>query len=248
MYSSLPNEESYLPSSSFPQEENLSVTLRGDIPLFEFPHLQEKSNSIWVFIKRTLNLPPEVPPPVIYFFPFEKEKQDPSLTAWQRQWIENNSFIWMEYIRYKKVSPSIITPEWTANFLENSLPFPKNFIAYHYENTNYIQIHPKRVFLSHYQNDPYGVKRDMVGLGFYIMGHEMLHYAFQEKKIFPAEDHHCLFTLPLLPNQQSVLESLSRFLIDNEMSFSTIELLGVKKEEALQPCRDKENLDAIINN
>ncbi|MDE0118979.1 MAG: hypothetical protein OXM55_03095 [Bdellovibrionales bacterium] len=242
LYSNLVNEESDLPSSSFPQHETPSVTLRGDVPFFEFPHLQEQSNSIWAFIKRTVNLPPEVPSPVIYFFPFEKQKQDQQLIAWQKQWIENNSLIWTEYIRYEKNSPSTITPEWIADFLENSLPFPKRFMAYHYDNTNYIQIDPKRVFLSYYQNDPYGVKRDMVGLGFYIMGHEMLHYAFQEKGIFPGEDHHCLFTLPLLPDQQSVLSALSRFLIDNEISFSGIELFGLKKEKDLQPCRGKNDL------
>ncbi|MDE0518912.1 MAG: hypothetical protein OXH36_05090 [Bdellovibrionales bacterium] len=245
LYSNLANEKSDLPSSSLPQQDTPSVTLRGDVPFFEFPHLQKQSNSIWAFIKRTLNLPPEVPPPVIYFFPFEKEKQDQHLTVWQRQWLENNSLIWMEYIRHEKISPSTITPEWIANFLENSLPFPKNFIAYHYENTNYIQLNPKRVFFSYYQNDPYGVKKDMVGLGFYIMGHEMLHYAFQEKKIFPPENDHCLFTLPLLPNQQSVLGALSSFLIDNEISFSSVKLLGLKKDESLQPCRDKTDLPSL---
>ncbi|MDE0118474.1 MAG: hypothetical protein OXM55_00505 [Bdellovibrionales bacterium] len=229
LYFNLAKEESDL--TPFPSHETSSVTLRGDVPFFEFPHLQEQSNSIWAFIKRTVNLPPEVPSPVIYFFPFEKQKQDQQLTAWQRQWIENNPLIWTEYIRHEKNSPSTITPEWIANFL-----------AYHYDNTNYIQINPKRTFLSYYQNDPYGVKRDYVGLGFYIMGHEMLHYAFQEKKIFPAENHHCLFTLPLLPDQQNVLGALSRFLIENEISSSSIELLGLKKDQDFQPCRDTEHL------
>ena len=85
----------------------------------------------------------------------------------------------------------------------------------------------------------------MVGLGFYIMGHEMLHYAFQEKKILPHEDHHCFFTLPLLPDKQSVLSALSNFLIDSEISFSGIKLLGLQKEKNFQPCKNKKDLFSL---
>ena len=239
------SEEENLLSASISdssKENNLHVILKGDVPSFEFPHLQQQSDSIWSFIKETINIS-NIAPPIIYFSSFDKKSQDEKLTSWQMQWASKNPFIWIEYIRYKKLNSSTITPEWIEEFLKNSYPFPKHFIAFHYDNTNYIQINPKRAFLSLYQNDPYGVKKDMAGLGFYIMGHEMLHYAFQEKNIFSQNQkiHHCLFILPLLPNKKSVLEALSDYLIARQFSFSAIKMLGLqseKKTPALQEYRE----------
>ena len=247
-YSKPPIEQE---SSSFSSDssngDNPHVVLKGNVPFFEFPHLQQQSDSIWTFIKTTLTLSRITPPPIIYFSAFDKQKQDKELTNWQSQWVEKNPFIWLEYTKHNKLNPTTITPEWIREFTKHSLPFPKHFIAFHYDGTNRIQINPKRAFLSYYQNDPYGVKKDMVGLGFYIMGHEMLHYAFQEKNILPSENHHCLFTLPLLPNKASVLEILSSFLVARQFSSSAVKMLGLQREEKLQPCKDikEENLSSL---
>ena len=239
------NNSPILLTSFSSKNSKVPVTLKGDIPFFEFPHLQKQSNLIWSFIKETVSLPSEVSAPIIHFFPFDRQKQDQKWTDWQNQWLLRNPSIWIEYSRYAKISSAIITPEWIKKTISHALPFPKHFIAFHYDNTNQIQINPKTAFLSFYQNDPYGVKKDLTGLGFYIMGHEMLHYAFQEKKILPSKNHHCLFILPLLPNKQSVLEALSTFLIDSRLSSSTIKILGLKQEESFQPCqniRDKPSI------
>ena len=243
------SEEENLLSASISdssKENNLHVILKGDVPSFEFPHLQQQSDSIWSFIKETINIS-NIAPPIIYFSPFDKKSQDEKLTSWQMQWASKNPFIWIEYIRYKKLNSSTITPEWIEDFIKHSYPFPKHFIAFHYDNTNYIQINPKRAFLAYYQNDPYGVKKDIVGLGFYIMGHEMLHYAFQEKNIFSQNQkiHHCLFILPLLPNKKSVLEALSDYLIARQFSFSAIKTLGLQNEKKHQPCKNIENLPSL---
>ena len=245
LYSKLSGEDNVSSSStSHLYKNNRQVILKGEVPFFEFPHLQKQSDSIWSFIQQTLKLS-KSPPPIIYFFPFEKESQDQNLTNWQAQWISKNPFIWKEYTSYAKIHSKTITAEWIKEFMTHSLPFPKNFIAFHYDNTNYIQMNPKRAFLSYYQNDPYGVKKDMVGLGFYIMGHEMLHYAFQEKDILPSENHHCLFVLPLLPNKKSVLEVLSDFLIASQFSSSVIKILGLQNEEKFQPCKNIEDLSSL---
>ena len=241
-FNPLINESLSSSSGHLLEKDNSHVVLKGDIPFFEFPRIQQQSNIIWAFIKKTLNLS-HIEPPTIYFSPFGKTSQDQQLINWQAQWISQNPFIWAEYAHYTKITPSTINPEWIKEFLKHSLPFPKHFIAFHYDNTNYIQISPQRAFLSYYQNDPYGVKKDMVGLGFYIMGHEMLHYAFQEKGILPSSNHHCLFTLPLLPNKQNVLEALSNFLIDKQFSYAPIiKMLGPEREKRLQPCK---NIDDV---
>ena len=219
-----------------------SVVLKGNVPVFEYPQLYTQSESIWFFIKNILKLPKETAPPVIYFFPFNKKIQDQELTDLQEKWILKNPFIWTEYIYYNKNNSS----EKIKEFFTKKLPFPKSFIAFHYDNTNYIQINPQRAFLPYYQNDPYGVKKDLLGLGFYIMGHEMLHYAFQEKEILPSRNHHCLFTLPLLPNEQNVLEALSDFLIAHKYSSSLIKILGPKKEKRLMPCQNIENTTDLL--
>ncbi len=208
------------------------VILKGNIPYFEFPKLKAQANLIWNFIKISLNLPNSIQPPYIYFSPFNKDKQDKDFTDWQTKWILNNKYIWEEYYRY-------------SNNFDSDFPFPKNFIAFHYDNTNYIQIDPKRSFLLYYQNNPYGVKEDLVGIGFYIMAHEMLHYAFQEKKILPTKNHHCLFIHPLSSHNKSILGVLSDFLIINKLSSPIIKVLGLKKEELLLPCNDIKDISSI---
>ena len=227
-------------------KSNAYVILKGDVPFFEFPHLQKQSNLIWSFIKNMVNLSNETSAPVIHFFPFDRQKQNHKWTNWQNQWLLRNPSIWIEYSHHAKINSTIITPEWIKKtIISQAIPFPKHFIAFHYDNTNQIQINPKTAFLSYYQNDPYGVKKDLAGLGFYILGHEMLHYAFQEKKILPSKNHHCLFTLPLLPNKKSVLEALSDFLIDSQFSSSTVKVLGLRQEENFQPCWNIKDIPSI---
>ena len=169
----------------------LHVGLEGNVPFEQYPELQKQSNSIWSFIKKTLNVPDTSPAPVIRFQPFEN--------------------------------------------------VPKSFVAFHYDNTNKIQIDPQNAFLQYYHSQ-YG---DLIGMGFYIMGHEMMHYAFQEKNILPSSTHHCLFLLPLLNYGQSVMQVLSNFLILNHLSSQVIRIQGLRKEQFSRPCRDIKDISAL---
>ena len=66
-----------------------------------------------------------------------------------------------------------------------------NTRGFHYEWTNIIQINPL-IFVNSFIADHLGRKTIPAGAGFYVLGHEMMHVAFELKGI-PGPLHHCLF-------------------------------------------------------
>ena len=157
---------------------------------------------------------------------------------------ENINYIWLfikESFNVPDTSPAPVINFGTDFNTNKAL----DLIAVHYYNTNCIQIYPKKVFPGYSNGYP-----DLVRMGFYIIGHEMLHYAFQEKGILPytfqkkgnfvSSDHHCLFILPLFSNGQSPLGMLSKFLIFNGISSKDIMRYGWKIEIRNGPCQGRD--------
>ena len=203
----------------------------------KFPRLVEQSRLVWSFVRDRLDLKEETAAPRIYFYPFEKEKQSVEFSGWQREWLLKNHSVWQDWVLIKNKQHIEITDEWIQQNIDQFFPFPKTFLAFHYDNTSYIQMNPKRTMLSSYQNDPYGVPRDFLGVGFYIMGHEMFHYGLQEKRILPGRIHHCLFVKPTASTDKSLMEELADFLIEHGLSSSSLRFFGPESEKKFDPCQ-----------
>lgn len=203
----------------------------------DFPELGERASMVWDFVQQLVALQGLVEAPYIYIAPFELESQSKEWTKWQRSWIRNHPEIWVDYIKTQK---EIDTPErlqqWARENGDDIFPFPKVFLAFHYDGTNRIQINPFRTFYAHYVNDPYGIKRDFVGSGYYSTGHEMLHYALEVKGILPTRLHHCIFVKELPNGKPALLDQLAEFLINTEISAPIIELMGPGGERKAAPC------------
>lgn len=158
-----------------------------------------------------------MPAPVIYFSPFDPEQQDERWTEWQKDWSAEHKSVWADYrCEFLGQCDGVVSDEWIFENIAKAFPFPPHFLAYHYDDTNRIQINPKRTFYAYMQNDQYGIKRDFVGYGYYVTAHEMLHYTLEKKGIEPRL-HHCLFVSPNRDNK-SLVDRVAQFLIDEGVS------------------------------
>ncbi len=221
------------PSESNGIDQLPHVTLRGDVPVDDIPDIQQRSNEIWSYLARHLDLQGHARLPIIHFDPFDRNVQSPDWTAWQKEWTRTHPVIWRDWTalrstnvhaasgipenvsrwpheRFPHPAPlpegdkerathdfhahtrTEISDQWIESNIDEIFPFPGNFLAFHYDGTNRIQINPNRTFRSSIQIDPYGVRRDLDGYGYYSVGHEMLHYALEIKGIVPTKLHHCL--------------------------------------------------------
>ena len=237
-----------------------SVVLGGNAPLQEYPGLNDKINQTWQYEKGKYlssyfagnlagsveggrasshaNNPAydlAVKAPEIYFGAFDRREESPEWILWQNQWILDNPSIWADWAKISHVNvPQPVTREWAESHLDAYFPFPKNFRAFHYDQTNRIQVNPAVTFLPFYVNDPYGVKKDSIGFGYYNVAHEMLHYALERKGI-PVRIHHCLFVTER-KGKQTIIEDAVQFLIDHQISSDFAMTMGADKEGGLDPC------------
>ncbi|MFA6030530.1 MAG: hypothetical protein WC969_11805 [Elusimicrobiota bacterium] len=156
----------------------------------ELPELVtlERVATVWSFVRELSGLPAGTPAPTVRF-----ESFDPALMSdAQKRFIE----------------------EWGKGHPEVPLPFPKNMQAYYFEGKATAQVSPA-VFLRYYREDPStGRRYDPAGFGYYSVGHELLHYAFETKGV-PLARHHCLF---ITGDEDSLADRLAAKLSDAGLS------------------------------
>lgn len=222
--------------------------LEGDFPGGVTPTLESRLAEVWEFVKRMGGAPADLPPPTIYFSQFDPAKQDPKWTLWQRDWSTRHEQIYADWLcsysghaKYPQPRDSGLCGDprkvlsWIAGHPEvlGEFPFPAAFRAFHYDGTDRIQVNPTTTYTGTILQ---GVPLESIGYGYYVTGHEMLHYVLDRKGI-PGETHHCLFVTPQPPHPKSYMERLADFLID-EKSYSNfmVRQIGLGAELSLRPC------------
>jgi len=215
-----------------------SVSLSGEVPDLDLPPVQPTADAIWTHIAHSFRLDPGVPPPEIYFQSFDQAVQTPEWTEWQKQWTRIHPDIWRDWVRLTRDgSQTEITDEWIGSHIEEVFPFPKTFLAFHYDGTNRIQMNPARTFGPWTQVDPSGVRRDLSGHGYYTMGHEMLHYALAARSVLPTRLHHCIFIhVPDDSDEKPLIEELADHLVDQGVTAAIVRHVGLRNERYFDPC------------
>ncbi len=213
------------------------VTLSGEVPYFESPGIQQKLDRIWEHEAQTYLLRPKTarntPAPEIVFFEFDKAGESTDWQSWQKNWIRDNPAIWLDWTKINGIPPEQVTQSWIDQHVDTLFPFPPTFLAFHYDHTNRIQLSPSHTFLRYYQNDPYGVKSETVGYGFYVVSHEMMHHVLEQDGI-PGPLHHCLFVTER--NGRTLMQEMAKYLIDQKISSTFIQNFGYEAEKSMNPC------------
>ncbi len=198
-----------------PEEQKLKPKiLREVLAVQSYPLLEDQISKIWDFVQVNANLTFSPPPPVIYFAPFIFEKEDLEWIQWQKIWITTHPSIWEDW---RANNPEATPPH-------NGNPFPSNFYAFSYDGTNRIQVNPYRTFIP-----------NIVGSGYYVVGHELHHYALEQLGL-PGELHHCLFLKQRNENRKSLMDSLADFLVINKISGALLYNKNLNDERQLNPC------------
>ena len=220
---------------SYPQLAEAEVSLSGRVPDHEIIDLKTKIDKIWLFESAKFSkVQVNLRPPEVHFSQFVLRDESLEWRSWQRSWIQNNAQLWREWVELSDRPDQEITSEWIAAHIDNVLPFPASFLAFHYVGTNKIQINSDLTYFRFYQNNASGVKQDFAGYGFYVTAHEMLHYVFEQNGI-PGRIHHCLF-ISSSPRGPSLMAEIADFLIVEGVSAPIIRMVGVRSEESLKPC------------
>jgi len=223
------------------------LSVHGNAPLEQYPGLQEKLDKVWQYEKnKYLSGDKAVADPEIHFYAFVREEESPEWVAWQNSWIRENPSIWQEWTDINgDGAPKDITNEWIDQHIATLFPFPKTFLAFHYDTTNKIQINPARTFLPFYVNDPYGMQSDRVGMGYYSLAHELLHYTLEQAGVVPTRIHHCLFVTER-PGKKTLVQDAAQFLIDQKISSTYVMLWGANKEKDFDPCGHLSAEDRVL--
>lgn len=225
-------------------------TLEGNFPFANFPGREEHIAAIWEFVQ-TLGGPKQgLKPPVIHFSRFVLAEQAPAWTAWQRNWSRGQDQIWTDYLcnsAGKKAHPEVVAERlcespaallaWLRAHPEvrEEYPYPPQFRAFHYDGTDRIQIDPYTTYFAFYQNGPDGLPRDYTGYGYYVTGHELLHYVLENRGI-PGPTHHCLFVTKQADGK-SYMEKLADFIVARGIGTEfSMRRYGLGQEESLDPC------------
>ncbi len=216
---------------------SLLPKLNGKVPLAQFPDIQEKANRIWQYLshligKEVLPLPPE-----INFYEFSKADQSLDFSKWQKSWLHDNLDIWNDWTKLTNKGQDIkIDQRWVNANIDRVFPFPETFLAFHYDGTNRIQMNPKRTMMSSVQGDASGKATDLLGAGYYIMAHEMLHYALEQKGIVPTKLHHCLYVSDGRGSNSSLMDQVSDYLIAQKITSPMIKITNLRTEKSFNPC------------
>jgi hypothetical protein len=89
--------------------------------------------------------------------------------------------------------------------------------------------------MTFWQQGPYGPPAaDLVGYGYYVTGHEMMHYVLENNGI-PIPTHHCLYVTPDAAGN-TLMGSLTDFLIERGYASFPVRRYGYDQEVALKPC------------
>lgn len=213
------------------------VEFKGADLSYSHPGYQEKINRIWNFTRNEiahLNAEQSAITPVVVMEPFDRALQSPEHTAWQKEWIINNPSIWLEWAILKGIPVSQVTQDWIRQRIDTLFPFPKGFRALHYDKTSVIQVDPDATFMAFYHNNEYGMKKDLVGYGYYVTAHELTHLALARRGI-PDRLHHCIYVTSV-EDQPTLMERAIDFLMAGEIAHSAVRMYGYNNEVGLAPC------------
>jgi hypothetical protein len=212
-------------------------SIEGDFPHHAFPDAEARLAAIWDFVK-TLGGPDQgLPAPRIVFSPFDPLVQRPDWTRWQSEWLCNAPGQKLHPETKPLCGDPSAADAWISAHpaVKANFPFPKQFRAFHYDGTDRIQIDPETTFLAHYQNGPSGFKEDLIGYGWHVAGHEMLHYVLENRGV-PPTTHHCVFVTPQADGK-SYLERLDEFLVEKGWgSPALLYRFGLAAERSMNPC------------
>jgi hypothetical protein len=191
--------------AEFPQTTDDDVVVgnmvfHGDVPIHITGHVRELRD-LWVFVRALSGIPDNGKTIHVYMVAFgEEEERYPELLALQRAWLKK------------------------AGQKEDRLP--PNSTGFHYDGTTIIQVNPL-LFRMH-TTDAFGHSSGgVLGVGFYVIAHEMLHIAHEWKGV-PGDDHHCIFL------REHYEERLADFLWDRRMAPKWFLNSGVSDAEQAQ--------------
>jgi hypothetical protein len=137
-----------------PQIAPAGPLLTGHFPEGAFPDRERVIADIWSFVKTLGKARADLPPPTIYFSPFDPAQQDADWTAWQKTWAAANADVYVDWLCSvgRKKYPEVTDADcargrdrlkiWLASHPEvkEQFPFPPVFRAFHYDGTDRIQI------------------------------------------------------------------------------------------------------------
>ncbi len=224
--------------------------LTGHFPEGAFPERERVIADIWGFVKTLGGARADLPPPILYFSPFDPAKQDADWTAWQKTWADANPSVYLDWLcspagraEQRDGTDAQCGSDRTAlkaylaahPAVRDKFPFPASFRGFHYDGTARIQIDPIATYMAFWQNGPYGPPaQDLVGSGYSVTGHELLHPVLASRGV-PGATHHCLFVTPDADGT-SPMEKLTAFLISRGYASFAVRRYGYGQEVALDPC------------
>lgn len=214
-----------------------AVTVHGADKLgYNYPNLNSELDGIWDFASKDLAQmdTDKLPNPDIYIENFVLIQESTDNQTFQREWLLPHRQIWLDWAAAHNIPPERITDDWIrSNFLA-LFPFPPDFRAYQYEDTNRIQISPDQTFLRFVQNDEHGIPHDLVGVGFYNLGHEMTHLALERRGV-PKKLHHCIYVTNV-DQRPNLMERLVNYLVSKTISSSMVSFYGYQQDVGVDPC------------
>ncbi|MBI3552149.1 MAG: hypothetical protein HY077_06495 [Elusimicrobia bacterium] len=202
---------------------------------------------VWEFVKTLGQAPAGLPAPTIYFSQFDLSKQSTDWTRWQKAWSASHPDVFFDWLCNYSGQSKFPEPRqnglcadpsrfkgWLAAHpeIKDEYPFPKTFRAFHYDGTDRIQINP---YTTYEGSILQGIALKGLGLGYYVTGHEMLHYVLDSRGV-PGPTHHCLYVTPG-PDGRAPMEKLALFLIAKGYANPIVERFGFEAEKGLGPCR-----------
>lgn len=214
-----------------------------------YANFEDNLAGIWVFVRGLAGASPTLEPPRIHFAAFDPGKQDPEWSRWQADWTSKRDDIFGAWLcsgpgrkKYPEATPLCSKGEAALVAFVNAhpqvrseFPFPPEFRAFHYDGTGVIQVNQESTYLPHLQTGPDGRRRDYVGYGYYVTGHEMMHYALESVGV-PGPSHHCLFVTKRPETGTSYMEDLVTYLQDAGIAGFAVRRYGLQQEEMLDPC------------
>lgn len=185
------------------------VILKGDLPRTEKVYGKINDVSTQIWsFVKRLTEESNIQPPVIYFTAFNEENMNDLDMGWSKKWLIENGY-----------------------FKDNENYPLKGYGGWYYSGTNKIQIDP-RVY---YEELRGGFPK---GNGNYYLGHELIHYALDQKGI-STENQHCYMF------EKGYYNELARFLDDSDLGnyislTKGLESMVVKDiETTTEQCKNK---------
>lgn len=155
--------------AEFPQTTDDDVVVgnmvfHGDVPIHISGHARDLRD-LFAFVRELSGVPDPGATIHIYLVSFgEEEEHYPELLALQRAWLKKTGH---KEDRLRPNSP-----------------------GFHYGGTTIIQVDP--LLFRMQTSDARGRSAGVLGLGFYVIGHELLHITYDWKGV-PEDDQHCIF-------------------------------------------------------